>query len=161
LEDALGQAVKQGNDFMVNWWSGASGLGRVLQGQPEEGMRLLEQASRACAANGDELFHHVNEYLKAKVYLHLVLSGQEPSAQEQAAGLLDAAIEYRRRVGGRGWLAQALLDRGLLHQARNCHDEARACWTEAADLFEKVGADMLLEQVQGLLGHAEGPNTTA
>lgn len=151
LEQALEQAVRQGNDFMINWWSGAVGLGRILRGEFQEGMQMLEEASRACVANGDELFHQMHEYLKAKVYLQMFLTGDHPFAEERAASLLEAAIRYRRQVGGRGWLAQALLDQGLLHQAKQRHEEARACWTEAAELFEAVGADTLLKEVRGLL----------
>jgi class 3 adenylate cyclase/tetratricopeptide (TPR) repeat protein len=154
LDIALEQAVEQGSEFMVNWWKGFVGLGRVLQGQTDEGMRLIEEASRGCSANGDVLFHQVNEYLKAKVYLQMFLAGYQLPAEERATALLTSAIEYWRQVGARGWLAQALLDLGLLHQAKNRRRDARACWTEAADLFEKVGADMYLEQVRGLLERA-------
>ncbi|HKO91080.1 MAG TPA: AAA family ATPase [Polyangiaceae bacterium] len=153
LDKALEQATEQGSEFMVNWWKGFVGLGRVLQGQLEEGMRLIEEASQGCAANGDVLFHQVNEYLKAKVYLQMFLGGHQAS-EEQAAALLTSAISYWRQVGSRGWLAQALLDLGLLHQARHRPQAAQVCWTEAADLFEKVGADLLLEQVRGLLDRA-------
>jgi hypothetical protein len=117
-------------------------------------MRLIEEASQACAANGDVLFHQVNEYLKAKVFLQMFLAGHEASAEDRAGSLLMSAIQYWRQVGARGWLAQAVLDMGLLHQASGRHRDARTCWTEAADLFEKVGADMLLEQVRGLLAQA-------
>src|SRR5690606_15327612 len=134
---------------------GFVGVGRALQGQAEEGLRMINEASRACAANGDELFHQVNEYLKAKVYLQMFLTGEHPAAEQPATELLEGAIRYRRQVGGQGWLAQALLDLGLLHQAKQRHEEARTCWTEAADLFERVGATMLLEEVQGLL--EQGP----
>lgn len=161
LDQALEQAVKQGNDFMVNWWSGFVGVGRALQGQAEEGLRMINEASRACAANGDELFHQVNEYLKAKVYLQMFLTGEHPAAEQPATELLEGAIRYRRQVGGQGWLAQALLDLGLLHQAKQRHEEARTCWTEAADLFERVGATMLLEEVQGLLEQGPGSSVTA
>jgi tetratricopeptide (TPR) repeat protein len=154
LDQALEQAVEQGNEFMVNWWRGFVGLGRVLRGQPAEGMRLLEEASQSAAANGDTLFHQVNEYLKAKVLLQAFLAGREASAEDRAGSLLMRVIQYCRQVGARGWLAQALLDLGLLHQASDRHREARAAWTEAADLFEKVGADMQLEQVRGLLAQS-------
>ncbi len=160
LDQALEQAVRQGNDFMVNWWSGAVGRGRILQGEAEEGMRMIEEASRACVANGDELFHQMNEYLKAKVYLHMFLSGGHAAAEQPAASLLEGAIRYRRQVGGRGWLAQALLDLGLLHRAKQRHEDARACWSEAAELFEAVGADMLLEQVRGLLEQVRSPTAS-
>lgn len=155
LEEALEQAIEQGNEFMVNWWTGFVGLGRVLQGRPDEGMRLIEEASQACTANGDVLFHEVNEYLKAKIYLQMFLTEHQPSAEQRATSLLTNAIQYWRGVGARGWLAQALLDLGLLHQAKNCREEARACWLEAADLFEKVGADMFLAQVRSLLADTE------
>ena len=154
LDQALEQAVEQGNEFMVNWWRGFVGLGRVLRGQPAEGLRLIEEASQSSAANGDTLFHQVNEYLKAKVFLQAFLAGHEASAEDRAGSLLMKAIEYWRQMGARGWLGQALLDLGLLHQAGARQREARACWTEAADLFEKVGADMLLEQVRGLLAQS-------
>lgn len=154
LDHALEQAVEQGNDFMVNWWRGLVGLGRVLRGQPAEGMRLIEEASKASAANGDTLIHQVNEYLKAKVFLQAFLAGREASAQDRAGSLLMSVIHYWRQVGARGWLAQALLDLGLLHQASDRDRDARACWTEAADLFEKVGADILLEQVRRLLAQS-------
>jgi tetratricopeptide (TPR) repeat protein len=161
LDIALEQAVRQGNDFMVNYWSGVAGIGKVLHGEPEEGMRMIEEASRASAANGDELLHQVNEYLKAKVYLQMFLSGQQALAEQQAAPLLESWVQYRRRVGGRGWLAQGLLDLGLLHQAKQRHDAARACWSEAADLFEQVGADLFLEQVRGLLEQLKSPTAPA
>lgn len=151
LDQALEQAVEQGSEFMVNWWRGFVGLGQVLRGQPAEGMRLIEEASQACAANGDVLIHQFHEYLKARVFLQMFLTGHEASAEDRAGFLLTNAIQYWRQVGARGWLAQALLDLGLLHQASRRHQDARTCWTEAADLFEKVGADMLLEQVRGLL----------
>jgi class 3 adenylate cyclase/tetratricopeptide (TPR) repeat protein len=154
LDQALGQAVEQGNEFMANWWRGFVGLGRVLRGQPAEGMRLIEEASQSSAANGDTLFHQVNEYLKAKVLLQAFLADREASAEDRAGSLLTRVILYWRQVGARGWLAQALLDLGLLHQASDRHRDAHACWTEAADLFEKVGADMLLEQVRGLLAQS-------
>jgi len=160
LDIALEQAVRQGNDFMVNYWSGVAGLGKILQGEPEAGMRMIEEASRAAAANGDELIHHVNEYLKAKVYLQMFLSGQQPLAEQQAASLLETWIQYRRRVGGRGWLGQGLLDLGLLHQAKQRYEAARACWTEAADLFEQVDAGLLLQEVRGLLEQLQGPTPT-
>lgn len=160
LDLALEQAVRQGNDFMVNYWSGVAGIGKILQGEPEEGMRMIEEASRSSAANGDEQLHHVNEYLKAKVYLQMFLSGQQPLAEQQATSLLETWIQYRRQVGGRGWLAQGLLDLGLLHQAKQRHEAARACWTEAADLFEQVGADVFLREVRGLLEQLQGPAPT-
>jgi tetratricopeptide (TPR) repeat protein len=154
LEQALEQAVDQGSNFMVNWWRGFVGLGRVLQGQAEEGMRMIDEASRACAANGDVLFHQVNEYLKAKVFLQMFLASHDAGAGDRAGSLLAGAISYFRQVGARGWLAQALLDIGLLHQGTNRRADARASWTEAAFLFEEVGADLFLEQVRGLLEQA-------
>jgi hypothetical protein len=117
-------------------------------------MRLIEEASRDCAANGDVLFHHLHEYLKAKVFLQMFLAGHEASAEDRAGSLLVRATEYWRQVGARGWLAHALLDLGLFHQASNRLRDARTCWTEAAELFEKVGAGMLLDQVSGLLAQA-------
>ncbi len=167
LDQALEQAIAQGNDFMVNWWRGFVGLGKFFQGNPSEGMKMIEQASQACLENGDLQIHHFNEFLKAKVYLQMVLSDRPatrqwlrhlnfylqnyPFAESRAELLLKKVIQFKRQVGARGWLAQALLDLGQLYQAKNRHQEASVCWTEAADLFEKVGADVFLEHVRNLL----------
>ncbi len=167
LDQALEQALTQGNDFMVNWWSGFIGLGKVLQGHPSEGMQMIDKASRACLENRDLPFHHVNEFLKAKVYLQMALAGRPPAkewlrhlsfyvqnhpfAERRAELLLKKVVQYERQIGARGWLAQALVDLGVLHQAKNRLQEARACWTEAADLFEKIGAKDFLIEVQKML----------
>ena len=167
LDQALEQALAQGNDWMVNWWSGFVGLGKVLQGHPSEGIKMIDKASQAFLENRDLVFHHVNEFLKAKVYLQMALAGRPPAkewlrhlnfyvqnqpfAERRAELLLQKVIQFQRQVGARGWLAQALVDLGLLYQAKNRQQEAYACWTEAADLFEKVGADVFLEQVRSLL----------
>jgi hypothetical protein len=78
-----------------------------------------------------------------------------PFAERRAESLLKKVVQYEREVGARGWLAQALVDLGILHQAKNRLQEARECWTEAGALFEKIGAEAFLQQVRSLLNPAQ------
>jgi class 3 adenylate cyclase/tetratricopeptide (TPR) repeat protein len=172
LDEQVAQSEAQGNGFMVNWWRGFVGLGRVFQGQPAEGMRLIDEGSRACLENGDHVFYEVNQYLKAKVYLHLALSGRPPlrqwlrhigfylqhlpGAEQKAEAMLGRAAAFQKKIGAPGWHAQVLLDLGQLHAARGRPEKARACFAEAADLFERIGAHLFLEQTRGLLRDLKG-----
>jgi tetratricopeptide (TPR) repeat protein len=173
LDEQVAHSEAQGNDFMVNWWKGFMGLGRVFGGQPGEGMRLIDEGSRACLQNGDQVFHEVNQFLKAKVYLHLALSGRPPvrqwlrnmgfylqhlpGAEQKAESMLENVVKFQKKLGARGWQAQALLDLGQLHAARGRREKARACFSEAAELFEKIGAHQFLEQTWGLVRDLKDP----
>ncbi len=131
-----------------------------------EGMKLIEEASRKSLANGDQTGQVLNEMIKGKVYLNMATGDPPPSvmlknigfllrhlpfAARRAETLLGKAAEFYGEVEAHGFRAQALLDLGLLHKAKKRPEKARECLAEAEGLFERMGAEVFLQQTRELL----------
>jgi len=167
LEEAVHLARSQGSNFLVHWWGGFLGLGRIMEGRMAEGMQLIEEAARTSLANADPAIHQLNELIKGKIYLQMVIGPPPPLtvmlknlgfllthlpfAARRAETLLGNAAQFYGENGAYGFRAQVLLDLGLLHRAKKRKEKALACLTEAELLFEKAGAEVFLQQTRDLL----------
>jgi predicted ATPase len=167
LEEAVHLARSQGSTFLVNWWGAFLGLGRIMGGRMAEGMKLIEEAARESLENEDTAIQQLNELIKGKVYLQMVIGTRPPPtvmlknlgfllthlpfAARRAATLLGNAAHFYGENGAYGFRAQVLLDLAKLHPAKKRKEKALACLTEAEPLFEKAGAEVFLQQTRDLL----------
>lgn len=171
LEEAIDVSRIQGNEFLVNWWGGFLGLGRVIQGRMSEGMKMIEKCSQRSLENEDINVQRLGEVIKGKIYLKMAIGPPPPIAvmlknlvfllthlpfaPRRAEVLLENAARFYGETGAYGFRAQILLDLGLLHRAKKRKQKAIACLTEAESLFDQAGAEVFLSQTRLLLGELQ------
>jgi len=79
------------------------------------------------------------------------LAKNVPFAGKKAEEHFNNAIELYKEIGMKSSLGQAYLSLGLLYKASKRTDQARQCFLEAIDLFEKCEAETYLKQANEAL----------
>jgi tetratricopeptide (TPR) repeat protein len=78
-----------------------------------------------------------------------------PFASQKAEAHFNKAIDVAKETGAKATLAQAYLELGFLHKAKQRTDQARDCISEAIKLFESCEADVFLRQAKDALASLE------
>jgi class 3 adenylate cyclase/tetratricopeptide (TPR) repeat protein len=144
-------------------------LGIILaaKGNLSDGLRTVEAVLLTVVKNKSRYRHALLLYLMGRIYLQLALkTGPKslpllvrnfgflmihvPFASKKAEGYFNDAIRISKEIGANGILGQALLNLGLLHQAKKRNLQARECFSEAITVFELGEAQMYSEQAQRL-----------
>jgi len=144
-----------------------AGLGVItaMNGRLSLGVGSLEDAVKLSIENGRKPFQAIFEHLLGKIYLQLV-ENKDPVnlsmiaknigflvknvtfAHKKAESHFNKAIEIFTKMGAKNFLAQAYLDLGLLHKAKNRPYKAKACISDAIKIFEQCEAEIFLKQAK-------------
>ena len=145
-----------------------SGVLLIAKGQMSRGFALIDAARSACLENDRITTLGVVEYILGRIYLQLAMPGKSvnlrilvrnlgflvttvPQAARKAEHHLLRAIEIAEKIGAKGILGQAYLDLGRLRKKGGKVDEARKFINSSIELFEILGAEVLLKHAHDAL----------
>lgn len=144
------------------------GLGSIAKGQMGQGLKMIEEALRACHENQRRSWSATIEHALGQVYLQIVdksatvslttmarnvgfILKNVPSAGKKAEEHFNKAIEVAKEIGAKGLQGQVYLDLGRLHKAKGKSDQARDCFIEAAEILEDCKLEVFLKQANEAL----------
>jgi hypothetical protein len=153
----LGQAILTPTD-PVRWGSAMTDLDfRILCAEAAAQMRdaagLAEHVPLA-EEGARRLGHRLYEGIAHRSRGVAVLLAGQPGA---AVDRFNQAADIFTALGARWQSGRTLMARAEAHNATGNLPAARADWTQAAALFEALGAVPALRQARGLLAALEGP----
>jgi class 3 adenylate cyclase/tetratricopeptide (TPR) repeat protein len=163
LEDVLAYSEQCGCDYLKTMADLLMGVLLIAKGQMSRGFAMIEKARSSCLENERITTLGVAEYILGRIYLQLAkpsksikfwmlarnigfLLANVPQAALKAEQHLLKAIEIAERIGAKGILGQAYLDLGLLRNKEGKVEEARRFISSSIDLFEPLGANVLLKK---------------
>jgi len=148
------------------------GLVSIAKGQMGQGLKMIEEALRACHENQRRSWYATIEHILGQVYLQIVdktapvslpmmaknigfIIRNVPSAGKKAEDHFNKAIEVAKEIGAKGTLGQAYLDLGLLHKAKGKNVQAREYITKAIQILEQCETEVFLKQAKEALASLE------
>jgi tetratricopeptide (TPR) repeat protein len=144
------------------------GILMLTRGNLRQGVKIVEDLSEVFLEKGS-IWHYVEvEYMLGKIYLQMVIGAGPktftflakniafliqsfPRASEKAEYHLIKAIETAKEIGAKLILGQAYHDLGLLHKAKKRSKKAKACISEAIQVFKQCKAEVYLKQANEAL----------
>jgi tetratricopeptide (TPR) repeat protein len=150
-KDALQEVASYSRDFGCEGCGTPAraflGLVSISQGQTEQGLSMIEEALRACLENQRRFWYARIEQALGLVYSQMNV----PVAAKRAAQHFNKALEVAKEIGAKGILGQAFLDLGLLDKTEGRVEEARRRISDAIQIFEECGAEVVLKQARQAL----------
>ena len=148
------------------------GLVSIAKGQMGQGLKMIEEALRACHENQRRSWYATIEHTLGQVYLQIVdktapvslpmmaknigfIIRNVPSAGKKAEDHFNKAIEVAKEIGAKGTLGQAYLDLGLLHKAKGKNVQAQEYITKAIQILEQCETEVFLKQAKEALASLE------
>jgi class 3 adenylate cyclase/tetratricopeptide (TPR) repeat protein len=146
----------------------ALGLVFMAKGQMGKGLKMIEEALRACHENQRRYVYASIEHALGRAYLQIVdksgtvnlttmvknfgfILKNVPSAAKKASGHFNRAIEVAKEIGAKGIEGKAYLDLGRLHKVKGRSENARDCFSKAVRIFEECEAEIHLKQANEAL----------
>jgi class 3 adenylate cyclase/tetratricopeptide (TPR) repeat protein len=137
----------------------------LTKGNLKQGVRIAEDISKVFLENGSIWDYVTVEYVLGNIYLQIVLGAGPktftflaknmafliksfPRAGEKAEYHLNKAIGTAKEIGAKLILGQANHDLGLLHKAKKRNEQAKACISEAIQIFEHCKAEGYLKEAK-------------
>jgi class 3 adenylate cyclase/tetratricopeptide (TPR) repeat protein len=168
LEEVLSYSQQCGCNYLKTMADLLSGVLLIAKGQMSRGFALIDAARSACLENDRITTLGVVEYILGRIYLQLAMPGKSvnlrilvrnlgflvttvPQAARKAEQHLLRAIEIAEKIGAKGILGQAYLDLGRLRKKGGKVDEARKFINSSIELFEILGAEVLLKHAHDAL----------
>lgn len=163
--EVIGFSEMFGTEWIGRMCHVSLGVVEILTGNMSQGLRMLEDDSKACLEADRKAFHARVEHVLGSVYLQIVLGEGDlslstalknlgfliknvPFAAKKAELHFDRAIDVAKEIGAKGTLAQAYLDLGLLHKAKKRKEKARECLSKAVEYFELCEVETFLKQAR-------------
>ena len=171
-EEALQEVASYSRDFGCELLGTPThallGLVSIAKGQMGQGLTMIEKALRVFRENQRRPWSAIIEHALGRVYLQIVdksvtvslttmaknvgfILKNVPSAGKKAEEHFNRAIEVAKEIGAKFLQGQAYLDLGRLHKAKGKSDQARDCFTEAAELLEECKSEVFLKQANEAL----------
>ena len=140
----------------------------LAKGNLDEGLRIADEVMQVYNQNGSMYRMATGHLMQGQVYLRLIqragpksfsflvrnigfLVKNLPFAGKKVEDHFNKAIEVAKEIGAKGVLGQAYLGMGLLHKRKGKTDQAKSCFSEAIQLFQKCEADVFLKQAKEAL----------
>ena len=175
-EEALQEVASYSRDFGCELLGTPThaflGLVSIAKGQMGQGLKMTEEALRACHENQRRSWYATIEHALGQVYLQIVdktapvslpmmarnigfIIRNVPSAGKKAEDHFNKAIEVAKEIGAKGTLGQAYLDLGLLHKAKGKNVQAQEYITKAIQILEQCETEVFLKQAKEALASLE------
>ena len=175
-EEALQEVASYSRDFGCELLGTPThaflGLVSIAKGQMGQGLKMIEEALRACHENQRRSWYATIEHALGQVYLQIVdktapvslpmmarnigfIIRNVPSAGKKAEDHFNKAIEVAKEIGAKGTLGQAYLDLGLLHKAKGKNVQAQEYITKAIQILEQCETEVFLKQAKEALASLE------
>jgi class 3 adenylate cyclase/tetratricopeptide (TPR) repeat protein len=147
---------------------GLLGIILVSKGDLSKGLSILEENLDKFLKNESRYRYTGYVFLIGKIYLNIVLKAGPinlsvlarnigflvkniPFAKKKAERYFTDAIKLSQEIGAKGFLGQALLNLGFLHQATKRSDSAKKYMQEAIEVFEQCEAEIYVKQAKEAL----------
>ena len=147
---------------------GLLGIILVSKGDLSKGISILEEILDKFLKNESRYRYTGYVFLIGKIYLNILLKDGPiklsilarnigflvkniPFARKKAERYFNDAIKLSQEIGAKGFLGQALLNLGLLHQATKRSDSAKKYMQEAIEVFEQCEAEIYVKQAKEAL----------
>ena len=171
-EEALQEVASYSRDFGCETLGTPAhallGLVSIAKGQMGQGLKMIEEALRACHENQRRCWYATIEHALGQVYLQIVdksatvslttmaknvgfILKNVPSAGKKAEEHLNKATEVAKKIGAKGILGEAYLDLGRLHKAKGRSGQARDSFVAAVEIFEECQSEVFLKQANEAL----------
>ena len=135
-----------------------------------QGLETLKNLEQIFISQERKGFLPMFNLIMGKIYLEIILKTKPigfmtiiknigfviqnvPTADKKAMEWYSKTIEISNKIGAIGIKAQAHLDLGILHKAKNRKAKAKEHLEKAIDIFEKIGAYAFLKQANRELNH--------
>jgi tetratricopeptide (TPR) repeat protein len=168
LKEVMRFSENFGTEFLGTSTQALLSIILISKGNLSRGVKLAEEILEVHLKNQSRWRYANMMYILGKVYSQIVqrsgpmsfaflaanigfLLRSIPLATKKAEDYLNKAIEIAKEIGAKGILGQANLDLGLLHKAKKREDQARKCFSEAIQLFEKCETEIYLKQAREAL----------
>jgi class 3 adenylate cyclase/tetratricopeptide (TPR) repeat protein len=144
------------------------GIITIAKGHMSQGLVILKEVQQAFLDFENHTLYAQSEYVLGNVYLQIVVGAgpkklstmarnigfiikNAPFADRKAEAHFKKAIGVARKIGAKGFLAQAYLDLGYLHKAKKRIDKAKECFSEAIQIFKECEMEGFLKQAREAL----------
>jgi tetratricopeptide (TPR) repeat protein len=171
-ENALAKVVEFSKQLSVEYLGTFAhlflGVVSIAKGNMGQGMKQIEHAQHTFRKNERIVLYALSELILGSVYLRILqksapsslsllkkniwfLIRNVPLASRKAEGHFNKVIEIATNIGAKGFLGQAYLDLGLLHNLKGRNDQAKACMTVAIRCLRQCNFEMPLKHAEEAL----------
>ena len=164
LPEILSSTHGFGVDYLGTSAYALLGVVLIAQGKMARGLAMVKEGRRSFSENERGVALYIIEFTLGEIYFQMLKRDRPinllmilknlgfflkefPRATRKATHYLNQTIKMGDEIGARGILqGQAYLNLGYLHQWKGRKEDAKACFTEAIQIFENCGSKMHLQQ---------------
>jgi class 3 adenylate cyclase/tetratricopeptide (TPR) repeat protein len=168
LKDVLAFSDKLGHSTITGPSRLFLGAAMVSKGHFSQGMTLLGDVKQSFVEKGAKYRCAATENLFGNIYKTMAerssplklsaiirnmgfMVKNAPVAKKKAESHFNKAIELSKEFGYKGMLGKSYFDLGVLYRSKNKTDEARKCFSEAIEVFERCESEVFLKQAEEAL----------